>query len=93
MTNLSGTLYTGVTSNIYRRVNEHKKKLIKGFTCKYNISKLIYYELTDDIYAALCREKQIKGWSRKKKIELINTLNPEWEDLSTEWFKETNLKV
>ena len=85
MTNKSKTLYTGVTNNLQRRIYEHKHKLIKGFTSKYNITKLVYYEEYNDINDAIRREKQIKGWSRKKKIELIESVNPEWKDLSEEW--------
>jgi putative endonuclease len=69
-----------------RRVYEHKKKLIRGFTSKYNIHILVYYESTSNVHAALAREKQIKGWLRAKKIALINSINPEWKDLSEEWF-------
>ena len=86
MTNRSGTLYTGVTGDLVRRVYEHKNKLVKGFTRKYNIQFLIYYESTYNVYAALEREKQIKGWTRAKKIALIDAMNPEWKDLSEEWF-------
>ena len=82
MTNKSRTLYTGVTNDLRRRVYEHKQKLIKGFTSKYNITKLVYHEEYNDINDAIKREKQIKGWSRKKKIELIESVNPEWKDLS-----------
>jgi putative endonuclease len=74
-------LYTGVTNNLQRRVYEHKNKLFKGFTKKYNVNKLVYYEVTDDISAAIDREKQIKAGSRKKKLDLINDFNPEWTDL------------
>jgi putative endonuclease len=76
MTNSSRTLYTGVTDNLVRRVYEHKNKLIKGFTQKYNITGLVYYEITSDVQAAIQREKQIKGWLRKKKIALIEDANP-----------------
>jgi len=86
MTNNSRTLYTGVTNDLRRRVYEHKNKLIPGFTNKYNITKLVYYEECKDIKIAIAREKQIKGWLRKKKIELIEKENPNWEDLSKEWF-------
>ena len=86
MTNKSRTLYTGVTGNLIRRVQEHKEKLIAGFTSKYNINKLVYYESTSSVHAALTREKQLKGWLRAKKIALIESLNPEWKDLSEEWF-------
>jgi len=85
MTNRSRTLYTGVTNNLYRRVYEHKNKLIGGFTKKYNITKLIWYEVTSEITSAIAREKQIKGWLRRKKIALIESVNPEWKDLSEEW--------
>jgi len=86
MTNNSRTLYTGVTNDLRRRVYEHKNKLIPGFTNKYNITKLVYYEECKDIKIAIAREKQIKGWLRKKKIELIEKGNPNWEDLSKDWF-------
>jgi putative endonuclease len=81
MTNRSKTLYTGITSNLVKRVYEHKNGLISGFTKKYNITKLIYYETTNDVNSAIEREKQIKGWLRKKKIALIESANPEWKDL------------
>jgi len=77
-------LYTGVTSDLKRRVYEHKEKLIEGFTKRYNITKLLYYEMSDDIESAISREKQIKAGSRKKKIELINSFNKEWRDLYSE---------
>jgi putative endonuclease len=86
MTNLSKTLYTGVTNNLERRVYEHKRKLVPGFTSKYNITKLVYYEEGNDVSAALAREKQIKGWLRAKKIALIQSVNPEWRDLSLDWY-------
>ena len=73
-----------------RRVYEHKNKIIKGFTSKYNIQFLVYYESTSSIYVALEREKQIKGLLRAKKIALINSINPEWKDLSKEWFIDEN---
>jgi len=85
MTNKSGTLYTGVTNNLIRRVYEHKNHLVDGFTDKYNITRLVYYEATNDVRSAIEREKQIKGWLRKKKIDLIESMNPEWKDLSEEW--------
>jgi len=78
-------LYTGVTNNLYRRLYEHKNKTIKGFTSKYNCNKLIYFESTISIVSAIDREKQIKSWSRKKKIDLINGSNPEFIDLSLDW--------
>ena len=81
LTNRSGTLYVGVTNNLERRIQEHKNKIMEGFTQRYNIDRLIYFEDTDDINAALAREKQIKGWRREKKIMLIKSFNPEWKDL------------
>jgi putative endonuclease len=81
MTNKSGTLYTGVTNNLERRIYEHKHHLVDGFTKKYRIEKLVYFEETNDINAAISREKQIKGWLRKKKIALIESMNPDWKDL------------
>jgi len=86
MTNKSKTLYIGVTDNLERRVYEHKNKLIEGFTKKYNITKIIYYEMTNDVQSAIEREKQIKGWLRGKKIALIEAMNPKWADLSEEGF-------
>ena len=82
MANRSITLYTGVTNDLERRVFEHKNKLVSGFTEKYNVNRLVFYEETSDINAAITREKQIKGWLRARKIELIESVNPEWLDLS-----------
>ena len=77
----NGTLYIGVTSDVVKRVYEHKNNLIDGFTKKYNIHKLVYYETTNDIESAIRREKQLKKWNRKWKLELIKKNNSEWEDL------------
>ncbi|HEU65785.1 MAG TPA: GIY-YIG nuclease family protein [Chloroflexi bacterium] len=88
MTNNSRTLYTGVTDNLVRRVYEHKNKLVEGFTQKYNITRLVHYEITSDVQAAIQREKQIKGWLHKRKIALIEAANPEWNDLSEGWYEE-----
>ncbi|WP_432419213.1 GIY-YIG nuclease family protein [Fluoribacter gormanii] len=77
----NNVLYTGVTNELIRRVYEHKNKLVAGFTKKYNVDRLVYYEACGSIIVAIEREKQIKGWSRKKKHDLINALNPEWNDL------------
>ena len=77
-------LYTGVTNDLQRRVYEHKSKLLEGFTKKYNITKLVYYEIFEDANAAISREKQIKAGSRQKKIDLVNSLNQEWKDLYNE---------
>ncbi len=82
MTNKQNSvLYTGVTSDLKKRVYQHKLMLIEGFTKKYNIVKLVYYEIFDDIYEAITREKQIKAGSRQKKIDLIVSMNPAWRDL------------
>jgi len=78
-------LYTGVTNNLERRIYEHKNKIIKGFTSKYNVNKLVYFDYTNDINSAIAREKQIKGWTRKKKNKLVEKMNPEWKDLSKEF--------
>ena len=86
MTNRSKTLYTGVTNDLMRRVYEHKNKLVEGFTKKYNITRLVYFEETSDVQSAIAREKQIKGWLRAKKVALIESKNRGWKDLSEEWF-------
>jgi putative endonuclease len=87
MTNAHNTvLYTGVTNELLRRVLEHKAGKGSGFTKKYNITKLVYFESGDDVNLAIVREKQIKAGSRKKKIELIESINPEWKDLFEEYF-------
>lgn len=77
-----GTLYTGVTNNLVRRVKEHKSGIGSQFTSRYKVNRLAYYEMTNDPITAIQREKQIKGWSRTKKLELIKTMNPAWRDLS-----------
>lgn len=82
--NYNTVLYTGVTNNLQRRVYEHKEKIIEGFTKKYNITKLVYYEVFGDAYTAISREKQIKAGSRQKKIDLVNSINQEWKDLYNE---------
>ena len=81
MTNRSGTLYTGMTNDLKRRLHEHKSKLIPGFTKKYNIDKLVWFDRTTDVRAAIAFEKKIKGWLREKKVALIESKNPKWEDL------------
>ena len=80
-----GTLYTGVSSNLERRVYEHREKITGGFTSKYNVYRLVYFETTDDAVSAIAREKQIKGWRRSKKTSLIASTNPGWVDLADEW--------
>lgn len=87
MTNSTRKLYTGVTNDLHRRVYEHKNKLIPGFTSKYNLTWLVYYEMTNDVVSAIRREKQVKGWLRSKKITLVGSMNPEWKDLSAEWYQ------
>jgi len=77
----NNVIYVGITNDLIRRVYEHKNKLVEGFTEKYNVEKLVYYELFSDPINAITREKQLKGYSRKKKVELINSFNPEWKDL------------
>ena len=80
----NGTLYTGITSDLKKRLYQHKNKIYEGFTSKYDVTKLGYYEVYNDIKVAIEREKQIKGGSRKKKLLLIERQNPEWKDLSIE---------
>jgi len=78
-------MYVGVTNNLERRIYEHKHKLADGFTKKYNVDKLVYFDTTSDINVAIQREKQIKGWGRGRKNELVETVNEKWADLSDEW--------
>ena len=78
-------LYIGVTNDLQRRVYEHRQELVEGFTKKYHVHKLVYYEQTGDVKAALAREKQLKGWRREKKEALVETMNPDWNDLSETW--------
>ena len=86
LTNKNNTvLYIGVTNNLERRMYEHKNKLVDGFTKRYNISKLVFFESSSDVKSAIGREKQLKKWSRRKKEELINQMNPSWKDLSENW--------
>ena len=87
MTNRSGTLYTGVTNDLERRVAEHKGGRLRGFASRYRITRLVHFEETNDVAAALERERQIKGWSRAKKVSLIEDDNPGWKDLSEGWFR------
>lgn len=81
----NAVMYIGMTNNLERRLYEHKNKLVDGFTKKYNINKLVYYEHTTDVHAVIAREKEIKKWRREKKNNLVNTMNPEWNDLALEW--------
>jgi len=84
-------LYTGVTNDLKRRVYEHREKLIPGFTKKYNVCKLVYYEITESVESAILREKQIKGGSRQKKLDLIGDMNAQWRDLFEELYNEGEL--
>ena len=79
------TFYIGVTGNLQKRIWEHKNKVVEGFTKKYNVDKLVYYELTENVEAALNREKQLKNWHREWKRNLIREINPEFKDLSESW--------
>jgi putative endonuclease len=88
MASQSRVLYTGVTGDLLRRVYQHRHKLVSGFTSKYNVVRLVYFESTPDVRAAIAKEKQIKGWLRAKKIALIESRNPEWKDLSEGWFSD-----
>ena len=85
LSSLTGTLYTGVTNNIYNRTLQHKGKESPGFTSKYDVNRLVYYETFTDVRAAIRREKEIKGWTRKKKVALIESENPKWQDLAEGW--------
>ena len=84
----SGTLYIGMTNNIYRRAMEHKGGEVEGFASKYHCDRLVYYEKFHDVHKAIGREKQLKGWRRSKKIALIEAANPRWEDLAETWGAE-----
>ena len=81
-----GVLYIGVTNNLERRVLEHKQMVIPGFTRKYHCTLLVYYDSSPDVRGAIEREKQLKGWLRRKKISLIESMNPEWKDVSVGWY-------
>jgi putative endonuclease len=87
LTNPSRTLYTGVTNSIRRRMFEHKNKLIEGFTSKYNINRLVYFEVFQYVGNAIRREKQIKAWTRAKRVALVESTNPKWDDLTRDWDK------
>ena len=86
LTNRTNTvLYVGVTNNLQKRLFEHRQELVDSFTKRYHVHKLVYFEVTSDVRAAIAREKQIKSWSRARKNALIKTVNPQWKDLSLEW--------
>ena len=86
MTSRNRTLYIGVTRDLTRRVFEHKQQLTTGFTKKYKVSSLVFFETTSDVEVAIAREKQLKGWRRSKKVALIESTNPGWNDLSVGWY-------
>ena len=86
LTSDTGTLYIGVTNDLLRRSYEHKHGLVEGFTKKYRVHRLVYYEETSDVENAIAREKQLKKWRRSKKMDLIKSAYPKWQDLSEEWF-------
>jgi putative endonuclease len=83
----SGVIYIGVTNDIERRVLEHKNRFVPGFSARYNLQKLVYFEVFGDVRAAIAREKQLKGWLRRRKIALIESVNPKWNDLSPAWVR------
>lgn len=87
MASRSKTLYTGITSGLERRVYQHKKHLVPGFTAKYRIERLVYFEIHGDVGTAIAREKQIKAWTRAKRVALIESQNPTWLDLAEDWEK------
>ena len=87
MASRTHVFYVGVTNDIARRVREHKQRVHEGFTSRYNVDRLVWYEVWSDVHKAIGREKQIKPWRREKKIRLIESLNPTWQDLSEEWGK------
>lgn len=87
MASRSLNFYIGMSSNLYQRVWQHKHHIFEGFTTKYRIERLVYYETFDNVVKAIAREKQLKGWSRVKKIALIRTINATWVDLSEEWYR------
>jgi putative endonuclease len=90
LASLSGTLYIGITSSLERRVLQHKEHFFEGFTSKYGVDRLVYYEAFGDPRDAINREKQLKRWKRDKKIGLFEQVNPHWRDLSREWYEDVN---
>jgi len=87
MASKTGTVYVGFTSDIKERVYQHKNHLLPGFTDKYNVERLVYIETFGEAFAGIRREKQIKAWRREKKVRLIDSANPKWDDLSAEWYE------
>ncbi len=92
MANASKRLYTGMTNSIRRRVREHKLKLPAGFAATYNITRLVYFESFEDVRNAIEREKQVKAWTRAKRVALVESINPKWDDLSREWGQEQTFR-
>jgi putative endonuclease len=90
MASRSRTLYTGISNDLMRRVYEHKTGSIEGFTKKYNVTRLVYFELTNDVEEAIAREKRIKAWTRAKRVDLIESMNPTWQDLSESWSEKAD---
>jgi putative endonuclease len=90
LTNRSRTLYTGMTRDLERRLYEHRHKVVPGFTSRYNVTRLVYFEVTGDVRSAITREKEIKSWRREKKIALIQASNLTWKDLSQSWHPATD---
>ena len=86
----SRTLYIGITSDLHHRIFEHKTKVHEGFTSRYNCTRLVWFEESNDVNVAIQREKELKGWTRLRKIELIQSTNPTWEDLSANWYPHLN---
>ena len=93
MASASGVLYTGSTSNLFRRVYQHNQGLLSRFTARYAVKRLVYYECTPNSRAAVEAERRIKGWSRGKKVRLIESINPGWVDLAASWFPEPPGKI
>jgi len=89
----SGTLYIGVTGNLRKRVWQHKEEAIEGFTKRYGITRLLHFERFHEVLAAIVREKQLKGWTRAKKIALIEATNPKWEDMSRDWYSANEAEL
>ena len=83
---ISGTLYVGITSNLHFRLRQHKEHVFRGFTAQYEVDRLLYFETFKEVTNAIAREKQLKGWRREKKIALIRSMNPQWQDLSKGWY-------
>jgi putative endonuclease len=93
MASRSLTLYTGITNNIYRRALQHKSGEIEGFTQRYNVDRLVYYEVFNQVGKAIAREKQIKSWTRAKRLALIKTKNPTWQDFAEGWGEKIELQI